>query len=824
MNRDEIPSDAPPSGRVSAWLSEIEKGHYRDDMDKYDKRCEVIRKRYRYEGSAMIRTREYQLLWSNIETMKSAVYSKPPHGTVSRRYRDADPVGRVACEVLERAINFSFDASDFDGVFKQVRDDFLLYARGCARIYYEPEYDDEDDLNEEIEDAEDIRGDQRAPGGAGGSYPGGQREAGNGRIGLGRVGAEAAGGDDGSEKAGAGDSEPTLKFENVRIRFIQRADFRHQAARTWEEVQWVAFRAFMTRAEMTKRFGEKIGDSISLDSNPVDVEENERPASTAGASAGAKATVWEIWDKAKNNVLWIAKSWPDVLEEGKPYLVLDGFYPCPRPAYGTLTPDSLVPVPDYIFYQDQAEEINQLTARIGGLSDALKLVGFYPAGPQGEGSPEVEKAMSSGFENKLIAVQSWDSFRSGGSNGGPPIIWVPIEQVASVLEGCVKLRQQLLEDVYQIIGISDIMRGATDPQETEGAQQLKAQYGGTRIRDRQQEVARFCRDIARLCGQVIATYCSPATIEKMTNVKLPTAQDVLMARLKWQAGVQQAQYAAMMQGAQTNGIGPGQVSGGMGGAGAQAQNGQQAPMAPGQGIAAGGGAQPTSLPASQSAAAPPNLGPTQEDVFGLLRDSLSRRFKTDIENDSTIAGDESQEKQDRTQFIDSVTKFMETWGPMVIQKQELAPLAAQLLLFGVRAFRVGRELEEVIEETAENLTKSGSALKPPDPKVQAEQVKLQGTQAKSQAEIANSQIDAQTKQQAAQAKMQEIQVGSAAKVAELRMKLAAAEQSHQHKMTQAQMEHDAAMDKMAIESQRQQTASIAQAPKPPTWPVNEQGF
>jgi hypothetical protein len=161
MIDDGVPGDVPKSARVSAWLSEIDKATNHDAMAKYDDRCGKIRERYRYEGSAFVKTRRYQLLWSNIETMKSAVYSQPPKGVVSRRYRDADPIGRAACEILERAINFTFDASNFDGVFKQVRDDFLLYARGCARIYYEPEYETEDDLNEDIEDAEDIAGDAR---------------------------------------------------------------------------------------------------------------------------------------------------------------------------------------------------------------------------------------------------------------------------------------------------------------------------------------------------------------------------------------------------------------------------------------------------------------------------------------------------------------------------------------------------------------------------------------------------------------------------------------------------------------------------------------
>jgi hypothetical protein len=797
MIDDGIPSNQPASGRVSAWLSEIERAYSGEGMSKYDDRCRVIRKRYRYEASAFVKTRKYQLLWSNIETMKSAVYSQPPHGTVSRRYRDSDPIGRVACEVLERAVNFSFDASDFDGVFKQVRDDFLLYARGCARIYYEPEYETEDDLNEDIEDAEDI-----------------QTERGR---------ASGARGD--KQQHSDGNQESIIAFENVRIRFVQRSDFRHQSARTWEEVQWVAFRAFLTRAEVTKRFGKEIGDQIGLDSNPEEIGDNERPASNPGVQAGAKATVWEIWDKAKNQVLWIAKNWPDVLEEGAPYLVLDGFYPCPRPAYGTLTPDSLVPVPDYIFYQDQGEEIDQLTARIGALSDSLKLVGFYPGGPQGEGSPEMEKALSAGFENKMIEVKSWSTFKEGGG-GTAPVIFLPMDMVIKILEGCITLRKQLIEDVQTIIGISDIMRGATDPQETEGAQQLKAQYSGTRIRDRQQEIVRFCRDIARLCGQVIAMYCSPATIEKMTNIKLPTQQDVAMAQMQAQQAAQRQEILAAMQGLQN---GRPQGNGGIPGAGAiSGQNGGMGQIQ--LGGSGNGGAQ-----AGMGNAAPINLGPTQEDVFGLLKDALTRRFKIDIENDSTVSGDESQERKDRSAFIEAVTKFMEAWGPMVLQKPELAPLAGQLLLFGTRSFRVGRELEEEIEETVEKLRTAPIRPKS-DPKAESEQIKLQGTQAKAQAEIQKSTIDAHTAQMTAQQKMQQTQLESAAKIAEQRMKLAQAEQDHHHKSIQAGIAHGAAVDKMHMEAQKQagqhaasqqQIAQKQAAAKPPTWPVNsgsEQGF
>lgn len=546
------------SDEVSKWLSRLEKSRHDDYMAKYEQRCRLIRAKYRYEGSAMVRDRKYQMLWSNIQTMQSAIYAKPPHAVVSRRFRDQDPVARAATEVMERAINFTFDAADFDTEFKMVRDDFLLYARGVARIYYEPEYETEDNENEEIEDAEDIKRERNgganvargiegvsgadAGGRAGGIY-GGSSE--NQSVGGAGGTSDLAGGD---EVEGIG--EPKLKFENVRIRFVQRMDFRHQPSRVWGECGWIAFRAFLTRKEVAKRFGDKIAKDIALDADPLEVED-ERESRSGAHSSTPKAAVWEIWDKANNNVLWVSPGYPDTLESGAPYLDLDGFYPCPRPAYGTLTPDSLVPVPDSVFYQDQADEIDQLTARIGALSDALKLVGFYPAGPQGEGYPEVEKAMSPGFENKLIAVQSWSGFLEAGSGKGAPIVWLPIDMVATIIKECVELRKQLVEDVYQIIGISDIMRGATDPQETEGAQQLKAQSGATRMRDRQNEIARFCRDIARLTGQVIAQYCSPKTIMEMTNVKLPTRAQQMIAQLmaqQQQMAQQQMQANQLRQG------------------------------------------------------------------------------------------------------------------------------------------------------------------------------------------------------------------------------------------------------------------------------------
>src|SRR6185312_12799753 len=103
--------------------------------------------------------------------------------------------------------------------------------------------------------------------------------------------------------------------------------------------------------KLVKRFGEKLGNEIQLDT----VDEGKRDDyRVSNSEANRKATIYEIWDKSKLKVLWVSPGHHEVLDSGDPYLKFTGFFPSPRPAYGTLATDSLVPHPDYIFYQDQA--------------------------------------------------------------------------------------------------------------------------------------------------------------------------------------------------------------------------------------------------------------------------------------------------------------------------------------------------------------------------------------------------------------------------------------------------------------------------------------
>ena len=133
-------------GSISHYLEVIER--YEKGTSEWKERCEKIIKIYLDQHRTNASPRRFALLWSNIETLKPAIYARLPIAVVSRRYKDKDEAGRKAAEVLERCINTSFDLYGIDAVMRLVRDDRLLTSRGQAWVRYEAdmeEYDGEKD-------------------------------------------------------------------------------------------------------------------------------------------------------------------------------------------------------------------------------------------------------------------------------------------------------------------------------------------------------------------------------------------------------------------------------------------------------------------------------------------------------------------------------------------------------------------------------------------------------------------------------------------------------------------------------------------------------
>jgi hypothetical protein len=512
--------------------------------------------------------------------------------------------------------------------------------------------------------------------------------------------------------------------EKVCFDFKNRRDFLHSIARNWREVTWVAAASYMTRSEARKRFKKHSDDAYQDAEYRVDRDVHE----VGGTDRRERAKFWEIWDKISGKVYWVSPGCELILDEGDPHLEFRNFFPCPQPAYGTVQRGSLVPVPDVLQYRDQLEELNLLTGRIHALSDALEAKGFYPAG-----GAELADAVQAAVQTKtsgrmLVPISNWAAF--GGSK--EIIVWLPIDMISQTIIALVQLRKQVIEDIYQIMGISDIMRGATDPGETLGAQQLKTQNGSTRIRDKQQELVRLSRDLVEISLEIICQVFDPVTIIEMSQTQLPT-QD--MQRKAAGEIVQQIQqlYGQMQQMQQQ-----------------QAQLPPPGAAPPGASPSADATSSPTPGQADPSAQQIQQLQgqvqnlivqldkikakPTIEQVLEFLQDNRARSFTLDIETDSTILADEMAEKQARTEFMGMLGGLLPQLGQMIQMEPKSAEFAGELLKFSAAPFRAGRSLDGALDEFVEQMKMKAEQPQGDDPTTAATKVQLQIEALKQQTE------------------------------------------------------------------------------------------
>lgn len=503
------------------------------------------------------------------------------------------------------------------------------------------------------------------------------------------------------------DEEP-----GVPATFVPRRDFRHGPGRFWKEVGWVAFCGYYTRPEYRTRFGEP-GDGVQFVSRAEARDQNEDDDERG--SREAKARVWEIWAKGKRKVVWVAEGAEEIADVRDPMYELETFWPMPKPALGTLRPGTLTPIPDVVYYEDQLAEINELTDRIAKLSESLRLKGFYLAG-NGEVGSAIELAMAD-MDNRAIMVPL-SSLAALGPNAkvADAITWMPIEQVAATLTACVELRRQLMQDVYEITGLSDIMRGATEAQETLGAQQLKTQFGSLRVKQRQMEMQRLARDVLAIKAEIMAEHYPAEALMALAQTELPPASQIAQQAQAIQAQVQQ-QVAALMQ----QPLQPGPD-------GQPADPRQQAAQIEGQ---------------AQQQIAQLQQVVTIDAVMALLRDQRMRPFALDVETDSTIEPDRMAEKQNRVEFMSAL-------GPLLqqgVQAMQLAPqlgaVVAESIRFVAGGFKVARTMDEAIDKLAEGF----EDYQPPQP----EGEDSGAAEAQAQAEM----MKAQAAGQLAQAKAQE---------------------------------------------------------------------
>jgi len=662
---------------------------YIKEMKRYDsvsadwqREGEDIVKLYMAESANKSSARKFPLLYANIETLKPNVYTKVPTVLCARRYKDRDPTARTAAELIQRATNTTFELYNADEVFRMVRDDRLLPGRGTAWVRYEAEIEQYENTTSVYDPATDQHIDQTISG-------------------------------------------ERLKSENACIDYVYWQDFGHNVARTWAEV-WLVWRCvYKTRDEVADRFGDDVASRLSYTSKAPVGDGSDYGSSEA---ADDYCKIYEFWDKRSNLVSWLAEDENNFLESGAPPIKFCGFFPCPEPCYATKTSKGLIPRADYVYYRDQAKEINDLTDKIHRLTQWLIVKGFVPGGPSTTADPLEEVMRDKGNQELFVQVESFTEWTEKGG-AGKLIDWLPIQNVVAALQAAIQARSQLIQDVYQLTGIGDILRGQTDPNETFGAVDLRNQTGSRRLRNTKEAISIFCRDIGHLVAEVIAQQFSPQTIAEITGYTYkPPLPPMLpnMTNVAMFPGAQMPMGGAGMPGTMPMG------AGGMAGM-----------MQPQRGMGDNGGP-------------PLNDGDPElsfdDSVIQLLRDDKMRSFRIDIETDSTVQADENAEKAQRTEFLGVVGDYLEKAAGVVDKAPAMAETAGEILMFAVRTYRPGRTLEETIERGFANLVKQKQAqMQQPmaeDPLIDVAKIQAASLAQKTQSDAAvqtqKQQIEAQT--------------------------------------------------------------------------------
>ena len=462
------------SQEVERYLRTV--GAYEAEFAKWNARVKKVLKRYRDDtrGQTGNESAKFNILWSNVQTLIPAVYSKLPKADVRRRFGDNDPVGRVAASLVERALDFEIEHyPDFRATMSLAVEDRFLGGRGTAWVRYEPHVapvgieDDGISITSDIEQGE-----------------------------------------------GAPPSLERIDYECATTDYVHWKDFGHSPGRTWEEVTCVWRWVYMTHEAVVERFGEEVARKIPLDSGPEPLN-----AYNDKKRIYNRAKICELWDKERNKVVWFSKGFPALIDERDDPLGLEGFFPCPKPLYATTTSDTLVPVPDFVLYQDQAAELDILSDRIDGLVKSLRVRGVYDAS-----QPALQRLLTEGDNNALIPVDKWMAFsEKGGLKGSIDLL--PLDTLASALLQCYQARQDIKGQIYEITGIADIIRGQTQASETATAQQIKGQYAGLRLRSMQEGVALFASELIKLKAQVMCLKFQPETILAYAAAEQMSDQD-----------------------------------------------------------------------------------------------------------------------------------------------------------------------------------------------------------------------------------------------------------------------------------------------------------
>lgn len=565
----------------------------------------------------------------------------------------------------------------------------------------------------------------------------------------------------GTEAAASAEPTPYKTSELVCIdtRSWNRVFFGY--AKKWSKVPWIAYEEHIDKTESTRLFGAELANKIVYTENDDrDIQNNDSEKEEKNRGDRKTACIYQIWDKDTKKIRYISAQFQDgYLKVEDDPLGLTGFFNCPKPLQFLRKSNDLMPVALYALYENQAKELNRLTVRINRIVDAIKARGIYDSSLGGD-IADLMKA----DDNQLVPSDQTASLAAEKGLGNA--IWfMPVEQLVNVLTQLYIARENCKKVIYEITGIADIMRGVSNASETLGAQEIKQSWGTLRLKRLQKEVQRYARDLLRMMLEVAAAKFSEDTWSNMTGLPFLTTSQ--------REQVDQVAAAVQMQAQQMAAAG-------------QKPNPQQMQQ----------------FQQLQAELAKPVWG----KVLEMLRDDTQRAYRIDIETNSTVEAEATEDQKNIAEVMTALGQFLNGVTPLVVKGALPFNAAKAMMLSIVRRFRFGPEIEDEIK-----------MMQAPAPEGQAEaaakqeetkQKQMEGQQRIEEGKIkmAVEQQKAQVAQVQAQAEIARIQLEAGIEVERLNREAEFAREEHAMKMEELRSKHAVGMEagRMKLEQMKQQ--------------------
>ena len=631
--------------------------------------------------------RRLNVWWYVNNTLLPAYFSSTPKAEVNLRKRTGGLAAEFGSVILERNVQYAMDVHfDFDILGYNAAMQLLLTGQSVLWARYMPKFET---VMQEIALIQDPSG--LLIDGEGKPYDG---DTSNLRSGPGGIMLSSL--------------EVEQKVdEKAILEIVQYSDYFCSDARNEQEIEWQARRAFLDRAEAEEKFGKEIAKDLKYDSYP---EVIKKDIARKDDKFEGKAEIFEVWSEATGKVYWIQQgSEKSVLETSEPPTKFDKFYPC-SVIRQSADPDSVVPVSDYAHVKDQILEVERLTTRIHAVTQAIRTNQLYDATL----GTQVEQLYTGDL--KVIPVTNWPSYkqRGGLANGIESLNIEPYINALNVLQGA---RQTALQQLYETLKVSDLLRGTSEQYKSATANRLENQWSSLGLIVRQNMFSKFISDAIGNLGTIIAEHFDEERIFEIGD-----ADELIMPSVFIPQPPPPPQPEPGMEGM---------------------------PPPP-----------PPPMPQPEEMVAQ-----MKQQILEILRDNKKRCYRIQIASDSMVALDQQQQQQEAGTLISSAGQFFDQMRGLIDQYPPLLDFSIAFFQNMIKRYKGGKELDGLftkalnqIGEIAKAKEEAAKQPPPPDPVMQEMQARMQIAQIESQTRLQQTQMEAQDKAVKNQLEMQNQQL------------------------------------------------------------------